>query len=257
MEFIGPDFRAGLRETLYRPFNPAGLAEAICIFLALFILNQLILQPAFAVGIAAAESGLANLNTEFLRGAMFSILPAGLITAYLAWLLARRHGADPREVLALRFPALGAAGWVVILGGFIASLLGVFAIIAWLFDFDLTSSGEVEKAVMRLSGDPLFYLIAAGLVIGGPLAEEMTFRGQIFAALTQSRLGVTGASLVTSGLWAGVHITEPFHVVALLFLMGLVLSWLLVRFGSLWVPIACHAAWNGLQAVALSGMTQQ
>jgi membrane protease YdiL (CAAX protease family) len=110
---------------------------------------------------------------------------------------------------------------------------------------------------MRLSSDPLFYLIAAGLVIGGPLAEETTFRGQLFAALAQSRIGVPGASLVTSGLWACAHITEPLHVIALLFLMGLALSWLLVRFGSLWLPILCHAAWNGLQALALYGAGQQ
>ncbi|MGE3872561.1 MAG: lysostaphin resistance A-like protein [Parvibaculaceae bacterium] len=254
---FGPDFRAGLRVALYRPFNPAGFVGAFCIFIALFILNQLVLQPGFAVAITAAISGLADLHTEFLRGAMLSILPAGLITAGLAWLLARRHGADPKEVLALRFPALGAAGWAVTLGGFVVSLLAVFAVVARLFGFDLTSSGDVEKTVMQLSGDPLFYLIAAGLVIGGPLAEEMTFRGQFFAALAQTRFGVTGASLVTSALWAGVHVTEPLHVMALLFLMGLVLSWLLVRFGSLWLPIMCHAAWNGLQAVALSGMGQQ
>jgi membrane protease YdiL (CAAX protease family) len=39
--------------------------------------------------------------------------------------------------------------------------------------------------------------------------------------------------------------------------MGLALSWLLVRFGSLWLPILCHAAWNGLQALALYGTPQQ
>ena len=254
---IGQDFRAGLREALYRPFNPTGLVGAICIFLALFLLNQVILQPAFAIGIVAALSGFASIKADFLRGAMFSILPAGLITAWLAWQLARRHGANPKEVLALHFPDLGLAGWLATLGGFVACLLGVFAFISWVFGFDLTSSGDVEKAVVQLSGDPLYYLIAGGLVIGGPLAEEMTFRGQIFAALAQSRLGVIGASLITSALWAGVHITEPLHVVALLFLMGLALSWLLVRFGSLWLPILCHAAWNGLQALALYGTPPQ
>jgi membrane protease YdiL (CAAX protease family) len=257
MMVIGRDFRAGLREALYRPFNPTGLTGAICIFLALFILNQLLLQPGFAIGIIAATSGLANIKVEFLRGAMFSILPAGLLTAWLAWLMARRYGADPKQVLALHLPDLGLAGWAATLGGFVACLLGAFALISWLFGFDLTSSGDVEKTVVRLSGDPLYYLIAAGLVIGGPLAEEMTFRGQIFAALAQSRLGVIGASLITSGLWACVHITEPLHVIALLFLMGLALSWLLVRFGSLWLPILCHAAWNGLQALALYGTPQQ
>lgn len=257
MSFIGRDFRAGLREALYRPFNPAGLIGAICIFLALFIINQVVLQPAFAIGIIAALSGVANIHADFLRGAMFSILPAGLLTAWLAWLLARRHGADAKQVLALHFPELGLAGWAATLGGFLVCLLGVFAFISWLMGFDLTSSGVVEKAVAELSGDPLFYLIAAGLAVGGPLAEEMTFRGQIFAALAQSRLGVVGASLITSASWACVHITEPWHIILLLFVMGLALSWLLVRFGSLWLPILCHAAWNGVQALALYGAGQQ
>ncbi len=225
MRFIGRDFRAGLREALYRPFNPAGLLGAICIFLALFIVNQVVLQPAFAVGIGAAISGVANLKIDFQSGAVFSILPAGLLTAGLAWTLARRNGADPKEVLALQLPDLGWAGWGATLCGFVASLLAAFALISWLFGFDLTSSGEVEKIVIRLSGDPLLYLlIAAGLVIGGPLAEEVTFRGQIFAALAQSRLGAIGASLITSALWACAHITEVLHIIPLLFLMGLVLS---------------------------------
>jgi CAAX protease family protein len=253
MMFIGRDFRAGLRDALYRPFNPAGLIGAICIFLGLFILNQVVLQPAFAVGIVAAMSGLASIKTEFLRGAMLSILPAGLLTAWLAWILARRHRADPKDVLALHLPKLGLIGWISMLAIFMASLLGIFAFISWLFGFDLTSSGDVEKTVMQLNGDRLYYLIAAGLVIGGPLSEEMTFRGQIFAALAESRVGVIGASIITSALWACVHITEPLHVIALLFLMGLALSWLLVRFGSLWLPILCHAAWNGLQVLALYG----
>src|SRR5262245_44880372 len=101
MAVFGRDFHAGLREALYRPLNPAGLIGAICIFLALLILNQLILQPAFALGFIAAISGIAEIKADFLRGAMLSILPAGLITAWLAWLLARRNGADPKEVLAL------------------------------------------------------------------------------------------------------------------------------------------------------------
>jgi membrane protease YdiL (CAAX protease family) len=257
MMVIGPDLRAGLREALYRPFNPTGLVGAVCIFLALFILNQIILQPAFAIGIGGAISGFTNIFEDLQRGAVFSILPAGLLSAWLAWLLARRYGAEAKDVLALRFPDLGLVGWIATVGGFVLLLLSAFAFISWLFGFDMASSGDVEKLVMRLSGDPLYVLIAAGLVIGGPLAEEMIFRGQIFAALAQTRLGVIGASLITSALWAGVHITEPLHVVALLFLMGLALSWLLVRFGSLWLPILCHAAWNGLQALALYATTPQ
>jgi len=36
-----------------------------------------------------------------------------------------------------------------------------------------------------------------------------------------------------------------------LFIMGLVLGWLRLRFGSIWVPIVCHSVWNLLACFAL------
>jgi len=255
MELMGPDFRAGLRHALYRPAQPAGLWLGLAIFLALLLANQIILQPAIAIGILAVTGGD---QSAFLRGALLSVLPAGLITAWLAWVLASRRGADPRDVLALHAPALGVFGWIIIVVGFVLGLYVVFGVVAWLAGLDIESSGIVEQTVMRLKGDPLYFVIAGGLMIGAPFAEEMTFRGQIFSALAESRIGVPGASVLTAAAWAAIHgATQPLPIVGLLFLMGLVLAFLLVRFGSLWVTIACHAVWNGIQALALYAMASQ
>jgi membrane protease YdiL (CAAX protease family) len=38
--------------------------------------------------------------------------------------------------------------------------------------------------------------------------------------------------------------------------MGLVLSVLLIRFGSLWVTIVCHGLWNGIYSLALVALPQ-
>ncbi len=253
---IGPDFRAGLRETLYRPFNPAGLGAAIWIFIALLIGNQ-VLQGVFGFGSIALTSGTFGDETALMRSLLLAVLPAGILTGLLAWMFARWRGADAGAVLALHPPALGLVGWVVVVAGFVLSLYVFFGLLSWLFGIDVTSSGLVEQAVMRLSDDPFYVLIAGGLIIGAPIAEELTFRGQIFAALSQTRLGMTGAAAVTSAIWAGIHVTQPFHIIVLLFLMGLALCWLLVRFGSLWVTIACHAAWNSLAVLALYSAAPQ
>jgi membrane protease YdiL (CAAX protease family) len=265
MALIGPDFRAARHGALYRPSNPAGLGQALGIFVVLLIVNQLVLQLVFSIGMVALTtgldnllaSGLADLQHEFLRATLLSLLPSGLLTAVLAWILAGHGGFDPGRVLALRVPALGVLGWGIIVGGFVLALFALFGVLAWLFGLDLTSSGLVEQAVMQLSGDPLYFLVAGGLIVGAPLAEELTFRGQIFSALSTTRLGTLGASILTSALWAGVHITQPLPVIPLLFLMGLVLSWILVRFGSLWLTVACHAAWNSVSAVTLYLASQQ
>jgi hypothetical protein len=258
MNWIGVDIQAGLNRALYRPFNPAGLWPAVGIFVGLFVLNQIILVPAFGIGIAVLSSGTIADESGQLRALLLAILPASLVTAWIGWILARQRGADPRDVLALRLPDFGVVGWISVVAGFFLIINAVFLLIATVFGFDLQSSGMVEKGTMQFGHDPLFFLLAAGLIIGAPLAEEIIFRGQIFAALAQTPLGLSGAALVTSALWAGIHLpTQPIYVVGLLFLMGLLLCWLLVRFGSLWVTIVCHAAWNALSVLMLYSVAPQ
>jgi membrane protease YdiL (CAAX protease family) len=254
MAVLGPDFRAGLRHPLYRPYGPINLSPAIGIFAVLLIANQVIFQPLFAAGIAAFGAGDADdFFAGLERGTLLSILPAGLLTAYFAWILARQRGKSPKEVLALHYPAMGIVGWSAIILGFPVTMFIVFYVLALVFRFDLTSTGLVEQTVMQSSNDPLYFLIAGGLIIGAPIAEELTFRGQIFAALSQTRLGVFGTSVITSALWAALHgfAQPPLYVIVLLFVMGMALCWLLVRFGSLWVTIACHATWNAVQTILL------
>lgn len=250
---LGPDFRAGLNHALYQPFSRVGLWPSVGIFVGLVVVNQLILVWAFSKGIAA----LGGENQE-LRNLLLALLPSGLVTAWIAWMIVRRQGVDPREVLALRLPALGLLGWLLVVGGFFVTINALFLLLATIFGFDLDSPGLVEQGTMQFGRDPIFFLIAAGIVIGAPLAEEIIFRGQIFAELAQTPLGLSGASLITSAVWAVSHgATQPLHVVGLLFLMGLFLCWLLVRFGSLWVTIACHAVWNAIQAYALYSLASQ
>jgi membrane protease YdiL (CAAX protease family) len=257
MAVLGPDFRAGLRHALYQPHNPIGLWRAVGIFVVLLLVNQLLLVPLFQKVIIALTPGEFGDESEQLRAILLSILPAGLVTVYIAWILARQRGADPSAVLALKIPALGILGWVLAVAGFYLAITMSFYLLALLFGLDLSPRGLVEQSAMQFSQDPRYLLVAAGLIIGAPFAEEVIFRGQIFAALSQTPLGVGGASLLTSALWAIIHgFTQPLPIVGLLFVMGLALCWLLVRFGSLWVTIACHAAWNAMSAFFLYLMAQ-
>jgi len=96
-----------------------------------------------------------------------------------------------------------------------------------------------------IANEPLIFLLALpGVAIGAPLAEETIFRGQIFTALARTRLGFSGTSVLTSLAWALMHFSEPWLSIAMIFVMGLIFGLMLYRFGSLWVTIACHGAWN-------------
>lgn len=84
------------------------------------------------------------------------------------------------------------------------------------------------------------------VVLLGPLAEEVFFRGFVFAGLIQ-RLGVSRALVGSSLVFALFHV-DP-RVMIPIFVTGLLLAWLYHKTGSLWGPFVGHAAQN---AVALS-----
>src|SRR5262245_19569834 len=121
MAIFGSDFRGGLARPLYNPVNPAGLGWSIAIFIALIVINQL-LQAAFGFGLhMAGSTDIAN-QRLLLRSFMIGLLPAGLVTAALAWAFAYVRSGRPASVLSLRPPALGAGGWIAVLVGFLFAI---------------------------------------------------------------------------------------------------------------------------------------
>jgi membrane protease YdiL (CAAX protease family) len=136
----------------------------------------------------------------------------------------------------------------------------------------LVAASIVVAGLMRLTGSeqPADQFLLDELTRGGastllafvaavvlaPLAEELLFRGLLFRALRQRR-GVHSAALVSSVVFAVVHVdvavSQPLALVGLI-LVGVVLAHAYERTGSLLVPIAGHAAFNGITlVVALVG----
>ena len=61
------------------------------------------------------------------------------------------------------------------------------------------SAGLVKEAMFDIANEPLlFLLVFPSIAIGAPLAEEVIFRGQLFSALSRTRLGVSGTTVVTA-----------------------------------------------------------
>ena len=97
-------------------------------------------------------------------------------------------------------------------------------------------------------------VLAVGLA---PLFEETVFRGVLLPLLAR-RFGVGAGVLLTSALFAGIHMhlysTAPLFVIAVGFALAYVYT------GSLWVPVTMHALFNGVNLVfllILKGSTHQ
>jgi uncharacterized protein len=262
----GEDFQGGFFRRLYSPVNPAGLVFALAAAVCLVLLHQL-LQVALCFAVLMGPMGGDSFDTRsMVKATLVVIFPASLIAAAAAWWLAGRGGGNAREVLSLRTPKLTLTGWLMLIGGFMLAMYAAIMLLVLALGIDLQqytpgpdgqspvtgSAGEVKEAMFDIANEPwLFWLVFPSIAIGAPLAEELIFRGQLFSALSRTRLGVAGTTVVTAAAWALLHSTEPWLSIGLIFMMGLAFGWMMYRFGSLWVTIVCHGAWNSTYALII------
>lgn len=94
-----------------------------------------------------------------------------------------------------------------------------------------------NRAILPLTG--------VALVITAPVAEEIFFRGFIFAGLIK-RLGVFWAMAISGLIFAAFHVQSGSTVGLLLpfTLVGMLFAWLYYRTGSIWTNIGAHLLFN-------------
>jgi membrane protease YdiL (CAAX protease family) len=153
-----------------------------------------------------------------------------------------------RDVLALRPAARGWRAYPVAILAMTALQVALAGVQHGLLKHDLLT--DLRPFVGLVTG-PNWPLAAAVLGIGAPLSEELLFRGFLLGALAQTKLGFWGAAPIATALWTTLHWGYSLIGLAEVFAIGLLLSWLLWRTGSLRVTIFCHALYNSLIVVAL------
>jgi membrane protease YdiL (CAAX protease family) len=87
-------------------------------------------------------------------------------------------------------------------------------------------------------------LLWFALIIAAPFFEEIVFRGFLFEGLRHSVIGFVGTAIITSALWASIHLQYGLYEIIIIFLVGLLLAYAKVKTGSLYIPIAMHSMMN-------------
>ena len=167
-----------------------------------------------------------------------------LLLIWLAVRLARQRFAD---YLALRLPSARHA------------VIGLAAIVALMAAIDLTSvlSGRPVLPDVLLDGlrsareHHALWFYALALVVTAPITEEITFRGFIFRGFAASRLGTAGAVLLSSLIFAAVHIQYDLITLAGVLATALLLGCVRAVSGSTLLTIAMHALNNGVVLVEM------
>ncbi len=270
MAAFGPDFQRYLQPRLYRSASVTGLWRGLGILLAIglaYFAFQAI--AGLAISVLGFHAQLDD-KTALLKSAIIGVFPASLAIAGFIWWVSKYRGGVPRDVLALRWARLGWLGWPLVVAGFLIVMYGVLLAVIGIFHIDLSQlqtggGGDTEtqdlvkQGMLEMAREPMVYWLAVvAVVVGAPIGEELVFRGYMFSMLAKTPVGLIGASLLTSASWAMFHKgTAPWFLVGVLFIMGLVLCCLLIRFGSLWVTLICHGVWNAITSLAIFGVAPQ
>ena len=168
------------------------------------------------------------------------LLIAGVVPAVYFW------RANLVEIFGLRWKLWLNILWIM--PAFVFSMLVVGALLVasgwqvWVQDSLGSKPQEAVTLVRETSNYGLLVAMAFAAVVVAPIAEEVIFRGYLYPVVKRFT-DRWFASIFTGVFFGVIH----FNLMALpmLALMGVVLAVLYEKSGSLWVPIGCHAAFNG------------
>lgn len=192
------------------------------------------------------EPGIAE-GDDPSDGAQLGIqafLEIGFIVAALgASAIANRHGiADALRRLGLRWPPARIFSTVVLaIAAYFLVAIAITMLLSPEQDDIAESLGADDNATILIT-------MLAGLLIVpvASVAEELFFRGLVFGGMRQT-LGLWPAALASGAVFGSLHLTAGDVGVALqLSLFGAILAWSYERSGTLWTPIALHAANNAI-----------
>ena len=176
-----------------------------------------------------------------------SLLAVQASVIVLTLLAALAFGRFPAG-LSPRWPAAGLAELVPVIAVMVVVLglytLGAMTLFRDLVMRDLAHFQPLLKPELMLAA-------FLALVIGAPLSEELLFRGFLLGELRHTRLGFVGASIVSTLCWSALHWGySPVGLIEVT-IAGLIFSWALWRSESVWIPVICHALYNGCVLIVL------
>lgn len=194
---------------------------------------------------------LGDANSEQVRVQVLGLLVQQAAMIALTLFFADRFGSHAGEVLAIDQRPRRRS---IYIGSFL--LMACLLLSLDVVGYALKPQNVVNdlKPFAKMMSSDSWWLTLLAVGVGAPLSEELLFRGFLFAALARSRLGVAGAAVVTTAAWAALHGNYSAFGVFEVAVIGLFLSWLLWRTGSLWVPIFCHALYNTALTLLLSAL---
>jgi membrane protease YdiL (CAAX protease family) len=184
--------------------------------------------------VASVVVGLLSLDVDV--GLMVS-LAEFLLLVPVWWFTVRKYRVGWRALGLRSF-----RGAMVGLGCGLMILSYVFNVFYGLFLALFNLRVQVDLVPIFAELDSPWWLLVGGVIVA-PVAEEIFFRGFVFAGL-RGRYGWKKAALISSALFAVIHVTPTAMVP--IFILGLIFAYLYHHSNSIWPAILMHVSTNAL-----------
>jgi len=180
-----------------------------------------------------------RLDGQILQSLAYAAFSA-IAVVVIAVAAARR--ADWKVYLGLVWPRWSFIGLAfVVVAVEVAFNVGLFSLLPIHEDATPGLADEYQAAIGNIVAMTLFWL---SLTVIAPVSEEIAFRGFILRGWMSTRLGVTGAIVLSSLLFAAIHGPDQLAAFISLFVGGMLLATVRWLSGSIVPTILMHATWN-------------
>ena len=200
-----------------------------------------------SIGLGLALAWLGIVEDRLMAGVLGSaLLPIALVAA--GWIFGLRRYGVSAAMLGFRRASLVDMTWLPVVAlaiglaasmvyGLIVEALGIEILLPVQELDELTAFDGIARA-------PVFVVVS----ILAPFGEEVFFRAFLLTALVAT-IGRLRGMLLGAAIFAVAHM--DIGTLFPIFVLGMLLSWLYLRTGSIWPPFVAHAAQNSLALVAL------
>ena len=227
------------------PWSPAAAIGAIALIVSVQLVLPLALyrlSPELYLVISGGQqSGSTSLGLSLLQQ---------IVAGCLVWFAAGLGNGTRRAVLSLP-PLKGRVYTYVTLASLVYTVMLLVKFLSRNLLSFLDGPTSLILSTTGLSSDWLWMSVPV-LVIGAPLTEEFMYRGFLLSALAKSKVGFWGAAIIIDAAWTAMHAPyQPWTALPPTFVLGLLVSFLLWRTGSLWSCIFAHTTVNGVTVLML------
>lgn len=227
-------------------FSKFGVIALIIGMVISFFVSQLV-GVYIAGKLFLPNADMLSIGTLFYIGSndgtvvSVSIIIASLLITTVISFVIRSKGGSIKLYLALKpFSIAVSIGMFVLL---LLFALGSQAVTYWIEATPLVFVDPLYQSVSSV------WLLIFAIVIVAPIYEELVFRGILWSAISEQFRGSRGAivaSVVTSLVFALIHIQYGWYEISTIVLLALLFSYARIRSGSLWLPILLHIINNGI-----------